>query len=109
MSKWIQRVEDFIIHIWQQFPQYELFVGIIVLVRVGLALLIWVMLFLGLFLGYFTFPVLLVGVLFLIYAVLDLGLLFTVRRQEKDRSARQEFLQYQQDSRPINENRDDNS
>ncbi len=79
----------------ERLQSLDAFVGFVIFFRVGLALLVWVALFLGLFLGYFTFPVLLVGILLLLYAVLDLGLFVRIQRQERAREARRAYLQEQ--------------
>ena len=66
-----------------------------IFLHVASVFVLWFILFLGLFLGYFTFPVLIIGILILVYALLDLGLLFRMHHQERARQLRQEFLRSQ--------------
>ena len=64
----------------------------LVLLRVGVTLAGTLVLFLGIFLGYFTVPILLIGAFVLLYALSDVGLLMAVRRTEAARSKRETTL-----------------
>lgn len=55
-------------------------VGVFVIARVAFFLVIWIVLFLGMFLGYFTFPILMIGAVVVLYALSDVGLYVAVRR-----------------------------
>jgi hypothetical protein len=67
-------------------------VGLVVVIRVIGVLAVWLLLFLGVFLGYFTVPILLVAALTVLYSVTDIGLFITVRRRERARREREDFL-----------------
>lgn len=64
----------------------------IIVGRVVVVLLIWLALFLAMFLGYFTVPILLVGVMTLVYGLSDIGLFVAMRRQQQARDARRAFV-----------------
>jgi predicted DNA repair protein MutK len=64
----------------------------IIVGRVVVVLLIWLALFLAMFLGYFTVPILLVGVMTLVYGLSDIGLFVAMRRQQQARDARRDFV-----------------
>jgi len=66
-----------------------------VAIRVIVAITVWLVLFLGVFLGYFTVPILLVTALTLLYSVTDIGLFMTVRRRERARKEREALLRAQ--------------
>ena len=68
------------------------------MIRVIVVIMVWLVLFLGVFLGYFTIPIFLVGGLILLYSVTDIGLLFTVRRRERTHKGRKAFLQKQREA-----------
>lgn len=63
----------------------------IIVGRVVVVLVIWLALFLAMFLGYFTVPILLVGVMTLVYGLSDIGLFVAMRRQQQARDARRAF------------------
>jgi protein-S-isoprenylcysteine O-methyltransferase Ste14 len=60
--------------------------------RVIIILLVWLGVFLAMFLGYFTVPIILIGALAVIYALADLGFYVAVNRQRKARDLRKSFL-----------------
>jgi len=60
--------------------------------RVIVILLVWLGVFLAMFLGYFTVPVILIGGMAIIYAIADLGFYVAVNRQKKARDLRHTFL-----------------
>jgi uncharacterized YccA/Bax inhibitor family protein len=68
---------------------------VLVLARVGLILVIWLAIFLAMFLGYFTVPILMVGGLAVIYSLADLGLYVALKRQAKTDQMRHQFLRDQ--------------
>jgi hypothetical protein len=74
--------------------QTDIWVGLVIIGRVILMLVIWISLFLAIFLGYFTYPLFLIGLLTLIYALSDLGIFVALkkRKRESTRSGRDEFL-----------------
>lgn len=76
-------------------PGISLLVGLGVVVRVIVILTGWLALFRGVFLGYFTVPILLVSALAILYSVTDVGLFITVRRRERARKERSAFLRAQ--------------
>lgn len=57
----------------------------LITVRVILILLVWLAIFLAMFLGYFTVPIIVVGVISLIFALVDVGFFFRAKRVEKIR------------------------
>lgn len=63
-----------------------------VLGRVIIILLVWLGVFLAMFLGYFTVPVILIGAMAIIYALVDLGFYMSVNRQKKASDLRHSFL-----------------
>jgi len=54
---------------------------IIVIFRVLITLGIMLTLFLGLWIGYFTVPIILIGVFSIILAISDIGVLFSLRKK----------------------------
>lgn len=73
--------------------------------RVVIILLVWLGVFLAMFLGYFTVPVILIGAMAIIYALVDLGFYMTVNRQKKASDLRHSFL----DSRTYTDREDPGS
>ncbi len=73
-------------------------VGAIILLRVAAVLVVWVVFFLSMFLGYFTVPLLLIGGLTIVYAITDAGMYVAIRRQTEARQARQAFLSSSKDT-----------
>lgn len=65
---------------------------VLILARVGVILVVWLAIFLAMFLGYFTVPILLVGGLAVIYSLADLGLYVALKRQTKTEQLRHQFL-----------------
>jgi len=61
-------------------------------VRVIVVITVWLVLFLGVFVGYFTVPILLVATITILYSVADIRLSATVRRRERAREEREAFL-----------------
>ena len=55
---------------------------IIVIFRVFITLGIMLTLFLGLWIGYFTVPIILIGAFSIILAISDIGMLFSLRKKE---------------------------
>ena len=60
-------------------------VALVATIRVVIILVVWLMMFFGMFVGYFTVPIVLIGVLVLVYSIFDIGLAVYVRRTEKNR------------------------
>lgn len=56
--------------------------GVIIIVRVVFVLIIWLGLFVAMFLGYFTVPILVVGGITLIYALSDLGVFYAIKKDK---------------------------
>lgn len=73
----------------------SLLIGLVVIIRVIAVMAVWLVLFMGVFVGYFTLPILLVTVITILYSVTDIGLFFTVRRREQTRKDRQDFRRKQ--------------
>ena len=61
----------------------DIWVSVVIVVRVILMMVIWIALFLAIFLGYFTFPLFLIGLLTLIYALSDLGIFVAWRKRRQ--------------------------
>jgi hypothetical protein len=70
----------------------DVWVGLVIIGRVVLMLVIWIALFLAIFLGYFTYPLFLIGLLTLIYALSDLGIFVAIKKRKHERSGRNEFI-----------------
>ena len=69
----------------------ETFMTIWIIVRVGLILVVWLALFLALFLGYFTVPIIIVIILSSLYTLTDAAFFVANRRQQQERE-RDEML-----------------
>jgi predicted DNA repair protein MutK len=67
------------------------FVFILIILKVALVLVIWLGIFLAMFMGYFTVPLLLVGGLVLVYSLTEIGLAMAINRQKAD-DLRRDFL-----------------
>lgn len=70
----------------------DFWVTLVIIGRVVMILVLWVTLFLAIFLGYFTFPVLLIGLVTIIYMISDFGLYMTVKRRQRARQEREALL-----------------
>ncbi len=54
---------------------------VVILLRVLFVLAVWIVIFVGMFLGYFTLPLFMLTVVSLVYTLTDAGLLVTIRRR----------------------------
>jgi apolipoprotein N-acyltransferase len=63
-----------------------------ILFRVAIILVTWLGVFLATFLGYFTVPMVLIGVVVLIYTVSDIGLFLAFRHKGNGSDQRKLFL-----------------
>ncbi len=70
-------------------PEPLLFLWVIV--KVALFIGIWLAIFLTMFLGYFTIPVIMIGVLVVIYTITDIGAYVALKRQRTGAELRAEF------------------
>ncbi len=61
--------------------------GVVIIARVAIFLVIWLGLFLALFLGYFTVPIIVVGVITLLYALTDIGFYMAVNRRKRSQNS----------------------
>lgn len=66
---------------------------VFVVARVIIILAVWLGVFLAMFLGYFTVPVILIGAVAIIYAIADLGFYVAVNKQRKASDMRHTFLE----------------
>lgn len=73
--------------------------ALVIVLRVTIFLGIWLVLFMGMFLGYFTVPLILLVFLTLVYAITDAGLVIALMRQ-RARQARRAFLDTRQSDAP---------
>lgn len=62
--------------------RFDFLLAVVIIARVALIVVVWLGLFLALFLGYFTIPIILIAVMTIIYAVSDLGLYFLARKNK---------------------------
>jgi hypothetical protein len=62
--------------------RFDFLLAVVIMARVALIVVIWLGLFLAIFLGYFTVPIILIAILTVIYAVSDLGLYFMARKNK---------------------------
>lgn len=76
----------------------DAFAIMVILVRVFIMLALWLGVFLAIFLGYFTVPILVIGLIITVYIVSDLGLFFTLKRRRVSGDQRQEFLESLEDN-----------
>lgn len=63
--------------------RFDFLLAGVILIRVALVVVVWLGLFLAIFLGYFTVPIILIAVLTVIYAITDLGLYYMARKNKK--------------------------
>lgn len=70
-------------------PEPLMFVWVIL--KVVSFLGIWLAIFLAMFLGYFTIPIIMIGILAVIYAFADIGTYITNKRQRRLTELRTEF------------------
>jgi Kef-type K+ transport system membrane component KefB len=77
-------------------PGGDVIVSALIVARVLIILVVWLGVFLAIFLGYFTVPILLIGVITVIYLISDLGLFVVLKRRRKLKSERQEFVETMQ-------------
>ena len=68
------------------------FVAAFILLRVVLILIIWLGLFLTMYVGFFTIPVIVISIITIIYAIMDVVLYVRVRQYERFAKERKEFL-----------------
>jgi len=57
--------------------------SLVVVFRVAIVLIIWLGLFLAMFLGYFTVPILVIGFVAIIYAIVDIGIFMIYNQRLK--------------------------
>jgi len=60
--------------------RFDFLLAVVIIVRAALIVVVWLGLFLAIFLGYFTVPIILIAVLTIIYTISDLGLYFLSRK-----------------------------
>ncbi|MCX7837917.1 MAG: hypothetical protein N2559_00450 [Anaerolineae bacterium] len=73
-------------------PRTNWWLALVIVLRVMIFLGVWLVLFMGIFLGYFTVPLIVLAALTLFYAITDAGLVIALVRQ-RARQARHTFLQ----------------
>ena len=64
---------------------------------VFLMLVLWIGVFLAIFLGYFTVPLLLIGIITAVYLISDLGLFVTLKKRVNPLSERQKIIESNKD------------
>jgi predicted DNA repair protein MutK len=79
--------------------------AVIILARVFVILVVWLALFLAMFLGYFTVPILLVGGVMLVYGLFDIGLYVVLKKQKQLHEPRRNFLRMQSQAKKPDEER----
>ncbi len=79
-------------------PGGDALVVVIILARVFVMLMLWLGIFLAIFLGYFTVPILLLGLVIVIYMISDLSLFVALKRTRKSVDERQEFIKSLEDN-----------
>jgi apolipoprotein N-acyltransferase len=84
-------------------PSADAVVVIVILARVFFMLVVWLLVFLGIFLGYFTVPILLIGIITAVYLISDFGLFVTLKRRGIKSSERKEFIESITDDTPEKE------
>ncbi len=67
----------------QQPASIDPWISVVIIVRVIAILVLWIVLFLSIFMGYFTFPILLIGLVTVIYMISDLGIFVTLKRRQE--------------------------
>ncbi len=73
-------------------PRKDVVSLFLVLFRVIILLITWLGVFLATFLGYFTVPMVLIGVVVLIYTISDIGLFLAFRQKGSGSDQRKQFL-----------------
>ena len=68
------------------------FLLLAILIRVLLILIVWLGVFLATFLGYFTVPVILIGIVAISYMLSDIGLYVAFRRRDTRSMQRRRLL-----------------
>ena len=71
----------------------DLWFTLVIVGRVALMIGVWLLLFLMLFLGYFTVPILLIGAITLIYMLSDFGMVYMMKRQKRAQEQRKELIE----------------
>lgn len=71
----------------------DLWFTIVIVGRVAFMIGIWLLLFLMLFLGYFTVPIILIGGITLVYMLSDFGMVYIMKRQKKAQEQRKELIE----------------
>lgn len=79
-------------------PGGDVIVSVLIIVRVIIIMVVWLGVFLAIFLGYFTIPILLMGIITIIYLISDFGFFVALKRQRKTTSDRREFVDTMQDN-----------
>lgn len=79
-------------------PGVDVLVVSIILARVLVMLVLWLGVFLSIFLGYFTIPLILLGLASVIYVISDMRMFAAIKRRQKMVDERQEFLQSIEDN-----------
>lgn len=77
-------------------PGGDVIVSVLIIVRVLVILVVWLGVFLAIFLGYFTVPILLIGIITIIYIITDLGFFAVLKKRRKSVSERREFVETMQ-------------
>jgi membrane protein implicated in regulation of membrane protease activity len=79
-------------------PGDDALVIAVILGRVLIMLLLWLGIFAAIFLGYFTVPILLIGVVIAIYMISDLGLFVRLKQRRKLADERQKLIESLEDN-----------
>jgi hypothetical protein len=74
-------------------PSFDIWLSVVIIGRVVLMLGLWITLFLMIFLGYFTVPILIIGAVTILYMVSDLGMFVVVRRHRQALQQRKVLLE----------------
>ncbi len=83
------------------------FVAAFILLRVVVILVIWLGLFLTMYVGFFTIPVILISIMTIIYAIMDVVLYVRVRQYERFVKERKKFLRDVNDQGSIEKSSDE--
>jgi membrane protein YdbS with pleckstrin-like domain len=81
--------------------QLKALVVAVVVIRVTAVLVVWLLLFVAMFLGYFTVPIFAVGAIIILFALPDVGLYARASSLERAQQERRSFLSASKESADV--------
>lgn len=65
----------------QHGPSVDIWVGLVIIGRVLMITVVFLALFLAIFMGYFTFPIVVIAVVSIVYMISDVGLYMAIKKR----------------------------